>query len=1079
MQQVVCLRCHRVLEFSGDRPSFCGYCGQPLPASAPDATAEYADETSTLAPGVGATPVPGAPPAVGGYRLLRPLGSGGMGTVYEAEDTATGRRVALKLIAPEFAAAREAVERFRQEGRLASAIAHPRCVFVLAADEDAGRPYIVMELMPGETLHDLVRKHGPLPPRRAVAKILDVIEGLQEAHRLGVVHRDVKPSNCFLEPNGRVKVGDFGLSKSLVSDAQLTRTGTFLGTPLYASPEQIRREAVDQQSDVYSVAATLYYLLTGRAPFETNDAAAALARIAADPAPSMRTLRPDLPPDLDQVVLRGLEKDRERRWRNLEEFKTALLPFVRRDLVLSGVLALRFGAYLLDLFLYVVTFWVVFLAVSLADPDIIQMFWDPVYAIAPSWYQALGLLITLMYFAIPEGLWGRTPGKWLLSLRVTRASGTDPPGLGRALVRVGVFELLINLGAFASWIIQVVVWPDGMSPEELQLYSMFSGAFSLGGMLLGVGIMCLTMRARNGYRGLHEWASGTRTLQVVSPAQRLYVRAPARPLGLSRSDDLPQRLGPFVIEGAYPRTAAGTILVGEDANLSRKAWLWLRPADEPPVPAARRELSRLTRLRWLSSGRAGEQQWDAFLAPAGCSLPELVANEGRLTWPQARPILEQVTEELTAACADGTLPPVLSAEQVWVQPDGRVYLLDMPLGGTAALPNVKADQPPEQLTARPADGGASAVLEAQPADAADQERALGLLREVAVLALEGGLRPPADEGRPVRAPLPGYARQFLDRLFGTEQPAIIEVRELRDELARTRNFPLEVSRGRRGAHVAVLSAFLLFSLGCCVLPVSVTPGSWATMFIHTQALDQENDLRALEAGALCDYLSGSLHLDPLVRARAAVQYARDQGLRAQLQARLDETRREHADRLAAMSWLAREFVLTVEQSMEQHHLQQPQPTWFKPGDFRRQAEWAARRDRVDWRDSSRTRFVMLGFWPAVWVLTAFVLRGGLTFPMVGLALVRSDGRKAGRFRCAWRALLVWAPVTALLAASAWLDIWYWSMWPHARDVAWVTWVSLVCWWGAVALLVAYAALAVLFPARTLHDWLSGTSLVPR
>jgi hypothetical protein len=122
---------------------------------------------------------------------------------------------------------------------------------------------------------------------------------------------------------------------------------------------------------------------------------------------------------------------------------------------------------------------------------------------------------------------------------------------------------------------------------------------------------------------------------------------------------------------------------------------------------------------------------------------------------------------------------------------------------------------------------------------------------------------------------------------------------------------------------------------------------------------------------------------------------------------------------------------------------------------------------------------MLGFWPAVWVLTAFVLRGGLTFPMVGLALVRSDGRKAGRFRCAWRALLVWAPVTALLAASAWLDIWYWSMWPHARDVAWVTWVSLVCWWGAVALLVAYAALAVLFPARTLHDWLSGTSLVPR
>src|SRR5438552_1118271 len=128
--------------------------------------------------------------------------------------------------------------------------AHPRCVFVYAADEDAGRPYIVMELMPGDTLHDLLEKRGPLPPAEAVAKILDVIDGLLEAHQLGVVHRDVKPSNCFLEADGRVKVGDFGLAKSLVTESHLTRTGAFLGTPLYASPEQVKRETVDAQTDV-------------------------------------------------------------------------------------------------------------------------------------------------------------------------------------------------------------------------------------------------------------------------------------------------------------------------------------------------------------------------------------------------------------------------------------------------------------------------------------------------------------------------------------------------------------------------------------------------------------------------------------------------------------------------------------------------------------------------------------------------------------------------------------------------------------------------------------------------------------
>src|SRR5262245_38368745 len=177
-----CSSCQRVLEFSGERPDRCAHCGHPL-------NGYHLQPTTPEAPAGG-----DLPEVVGGYRLLRPIGAGGMGAVYEAEEVASGRRVALKLLKPHAAASPEGLERFRREGRLASQIAHPRCVFVYAADEDAGRPYIVMELMPGATLADLVARHGPLSPEQAVAKVLDVIDGLQEAHQLGVIHRDVKPS---------------------------------------------------------------------------------------------------------------------------------------------------------------------------------------------------------------------------------------------------------------------------------------------------------------------------------------------------------------------------------------------------------------------------------------------------------------------------------------------------------------------------------------------------------------------------------------------------------------------------------------------------------------------------------------------------------------------------------------------------------------------------------------------------------------------------------------------------------------------------------------------------------------------
>src|SRR5262249_30880958 len=175
-------------------------------------------------------------------------------------------------------------------------------------------------------------------------------EGLEEAHRLGFVHRDVKPSNCFLDSSGRVKVGDFGLTKSLVGDSHLTKTGTFIGTPLFSAPEQVRMEKVDQQADVYSGAATLYFLLPGKAPFKTGDAMATMARIVADEPPSMRMVRPELPAALDRVVLRGLERDRSSRWKNLDELRQALLAFLPGRLSIGG-LGWRFLGFLFCWFL--------------------------------------------------------------------------------------------------------------------------------------------------------------------------------------------------------------------------------------------------------------------------------------------------------------------------------------------------------------------------------------------------------------------------------------------------------------------------------------------------------------------------------------------------------------------------------------------------------------------------------------------------------------------------------------------------------------------------------------------------------
>jgi hypothetical protein len=753
--QLICGKCRQVLEFAGPPPSFCAYCGQALTSPSSDA-ADPPDAGTAAAPpraGRGAAAAP-VPELLGGYRLLGELGAGGMGVVYEAEEVASGRRVALKVLAPDLAADADAVERFRQEGRLAGMVAHPRCVFVLAVDEEAGRPYIVMERMPGTNLADLVERRGPLPPDEAISKILDVIDGLQAAHRLEVIHRDVKPSNCFLEADGRVKIGDFGLAKALVKDAHLTRTGTFLGTLLFASPEQIRGEAIDPRTDVYSVAATLYFLLTGRAPFQSSDAAATLARIVTEPAPSLRDLRPEVPRALDDIVRRGLERDRERRWPDLEAFRQALLTLVPEPLTLSGM-GRRVAAGLVDSLLVA---GLVPVAVWMLDALGV-----PIASGALPVALALGVVWIGAYFLLLEITLGCSLGKGLLRLRVATL-GADPPAGGQILQRTAVFCLLILcFVVFTPKPILVCCGADcGVYLGPPVLLGCWEG-FVLGSVVLGV-----TMRPDNGYRGLHELFSGTRVVRMAVPRTSPPLLDTGgwllSLLGRRRLDDtahsvgLPGRLGGFVIRGALAWTAEAKILLGEDASLGRRVFLWLRPAAAPPLDRARRDVSRRTRLRWLGSGLQGDHAWDAFLAPAGCPLPEFIRGAGALPWAEARPLLESLTDELAAASADGTLPSSLGVAQVWVQPDGRAQLLDTAL----------TDEP-----------GAG-----PPAAGTDQERALALLRQVAMLVLEGQPRDPRAAAAPPRASLPRAARQPLARLVAG-RPGYETVRQWQTDLAAT------------------------------------------------------------------------------------------------------------------------------------------------------------------------------------------------------------------------------------------------------------------------------------------------------
>ncbi len=248
------------------------------------------------------------------YRILSHIGAGGMGTVYLAEDTNLKRRVALKFLSPETASHSDAAARLLREARAASALDHPHIATIYEIGEHTGQPFIAMAHYEGETLAARL-VHGPLPMAEVARLVAQVADALDAAHAAGIVHRDLKPSNLMLTTTGQVKVLDFGIAKVEMGETvtQLTRAGSTVGTASYMAPEQAAGEAVDARSDIWSLGVVTYEMLAGQVPFHGTNTLAIIQAVLTAPIAPIRTLRPDVAPELEDVVSRTLVRERDRR----------------------------------------------------------------------------------------------------------------------------------------------------------------------------------------------------------------------------------------------------------------------------------------------------------------------------------------------------------------------------------------------------------------------------------------------------------------------------------------------------------------------------------------------------------------------------------------------------------------------------------------------------------------------------------------------------------------------------------------------------------------------------------------------
>ena len=319
---------------------FCGKCGAALLAPSENARETELQDSGLEAPTrtlitttsqirIGAN-------FAGRYHILEELGRGGMGKVYKALDTKVDEQIAIKLLNPEVAGDEKSRQRFREELKTTRQISHRHICRVYDFSEEEGQAFITMEHVSGEDLKSLIRRIGQLTPGKAVFVARQIAEGLSEAHRMGVIHRDLKPHNIMVDKDGNVRIMDFGIARTFKKTG-VTDTGVIIGTPEYMSPEQVDGKEVDQRSDIYSLGIILYEMLTGRVPFAGDTPLSVAVKQKTERPLSPRRLNPQIPIEINRVILRCLEKDRELRYQDAtalwEELKTIEKTLPKTDRV--------------------------------------------------------------------------------------------------------------------------------------------------------------------------------------------------------------------------------------------------------------------------------------------------------------------------------------------------------------------------------------------------------------------------------------------------------------------------------------------------------------------------------------------------------------------------------------------------------------------------------------------------------------------------------------------------------------------------------------------------------------------------
>jgi uncharacterized RDD family membrane protein YckC len=966
-------------------------------------TMALASSTWRDAPPPRSGPAPGA--TLGRYHLRRVLGKGGMGQVFEAEDLDSGRHLALKVLARGPGDARD-LARFLREGRLAASINHPNTVYVFGTEEVDGLPIITMELASGGTLRDRVAAAGPMTPRDAVDATLQICAGLQAAAAGGVLHRDIKPSNCFIDAGGTVKVGDFGLSVSMVAgdetraDRDLTRAGTVIGTPAFASPEQLRGQPLDVRADIYSVSATLYYLVTGRAPFEDDNLMQLLTSVAQAPPPPPRSIRAAIPAGLEDVILRGLAKKPQDRFGDYREFAAALEPF-RGGAVAPAALGRRVLANIVDR--------VALYAVSSAA-GLLAFVWlgfDRAIDLTFGWWTIATAMMSFAYFTVFEGWWGASPGKALCGLRVVDAGGHQPPR-GRVALRSLIFALATNVTPALRFTVM-----DTELAAEATLDPVNAAIETLVTPVLFAILFC-TARRRNGFAGLHELATGTR---VVAAAAAREWRLPAGRT-VSPRIETPHiaRVGPYQIIGSL----APGLRLGFDDRLQRQVWI----RDHAAVDAGRRDLSRPARLRWIAGRSLPDETWDAFEAPDGQPLTDVVGGGQR--WAIVREWLHDLAAELAAGLRDGSLPD-LALDRVWISPDGRARLLDWP------APGVRQGEVTRIIATAPANAGSAQPFLAAVSDFALQASPLG--RRGASVALPLG------------------AQATLDR-FRLASFASAEALALAAD--RLVEGPAEVTWRRRALQLAIVAAPVIAAAALMLLlsrtMMSLTEDSpWIQLLGTAELLDT---LEERQAG-------------PAATAAGAEE------LRAM--------RIHVSDRLSALQANADvpAFARQLLQSDDAESVRRAQQIVPKPSaeDLAFAGPIAERlmKAHETGRDTGpqsllRTTVIFaLVFLAAIGVTSialALIMREGPLFRTLDVAVVTPLGRRASRARAAARALAAWTPILAIALALAGRDV-------LGTRIAW----TIVAAAGTVFL--AGVVFAIYEPQRGLQDRIAGTALVPK